>query len=202
MLLKGTLFGPSSWRPKTNAHPAVKLFLKALGLRTRAPSRESVLARFFNEKAGIAIPIRWRRRLGGDFSEAERRCIRLQQLEAGDQTARVLFLDTFNELLLQNFSQAHAKLSLPYRTAAGGHPHPDYGRWLTNPVLAAVLPKGVVEFRAIHQARVGADLSHAKSRGGKGKGKPTLPVSHKDADDLARKVRVAWAELIMEWSKL
>lgn len=190
------------WKPRSKTHRSVKLLMFGLGLRSRTPKKTTVLDSFFKDRMKIGISISWRKALGRDWRDAERRCLRLQKLFVGDPTARIMMLDTFNELLLQCFSQKHKQLTSHYSKAAGNKPHPDLGAWLDDPKLATALPKGIQWFKELHSNRVKADLAHAKMKGGKRKGKPTKPISYKKADNLIKRAKIAWAELILEWRKI
>ena len=150
----------------------------------------------------ISTQIPWRKALGADWRDAERRCLRLQQLQVGDPGARILMLDTFNEVLLQAFSMAHFSMASAYVAAAGKKPHPDLGNWLNHPSLASVLPYGIKWFKNVHNTRRGADLAHAKLMGGRKKGISTKPVTFEEADMLMKKAPAAWAELLQEWKKI
>jgi hypothetical protein len=193
---------PSSipaWNPGNDVHDSVKLLLKSIGLRQRGPKKRGVLDRFFKEKQRIGIPIVWRKALGNDRRDAEMRCLRLQQLEVGDPSAWVLILDTFNEVLVQNFSRRHSSLKTPFVTATPAHStQPDYGNWLNHPALAAALPNSIDWLKSVHSVRVKADLAHAKSK----KGKSTRPVSYRKKDGLQRSAQICWAEIIREWEKI
>jgi len=107
----------ASWNPSNDVHESVKLLLKSVGLRKRGPRRTGVLERFFKEKQRIGIKISWRKALGNDWRDVERRCLRLQQLEVGDPSSWVLILDTFNEVLVQNFSRRHPSLARAFAKA-------------------------------------------------------------------------------------
>ncbi|MCA9640579.1 MAG: hypothetical protein KC492_07775 [Myxococcales bacterium] len=191
--------GGASWRPSRSANRSVKLLLTGLGMRARAPCAQGVLDTFFRDRMRIGIPMPWRRALGSDWRDVERRCLRLQKLLVGDPSARVLMLDTFNEVLVQRFSQRHPALVAAYKAAAHTRPHPDYGAWLGQPHPAAVLPRSIVWFRRVHDARVKADLAHAKMKSGAMRGRPTRPISHKQADSILRGAQGGWAELLREW---
>ena len=185
-----------SWNPANDVHESVKLLLKSVGLRKRGPKRIGVLDRFFKEKQRIGVNISWRKALKSDWRDAERRCLRLQQLEVGDPTSWVLILDTFNEVLVQNFSARHASLATAFATATPvNSTHPDYGNWLYNGAFVRALPRAASWLQQVHSPRVAADLAHAKSK----KGKRTSPVKYSQRDQLARKAQAAWAELIREW---
>ena len=188
-----------SWNPPNDVHESVKLLLKSVGLRRRGPRRIGVLERFFKEKHRIGINLAWRKALGNDRRDAERRCLRLQQLEVGDPSSWVLILDTFNEVLVQNFSLRHTSLAAAFAKATPAKStHPDYGNWLTNGAFVKALPRAVVWLQQVHSTRVTADLAHAKSK----KGKRTSPVKFSQRDQLARKAQAAWAELIREWKAI
>ncbi|MEY2511796.1 MAG: hypothetical protein QOE26_2559 [Verrucomicrobiota bacterium] len=188
-----------SWTPASDVHESVKLLLKSVGLRRRGPKRIGVLERFFKEKQRIGMNISWRKALGKDWRDAEKRCLRLQQLEVGDPSAWVLILDTLNEVLVQNFSRRHPILSAAFAKATPAKStHPDYGNWVNNGAFVKVLPRAVGWLQQVHATRVAADLAHAKSK----KGKRTNPVKFSQRDQLARKAQAAWAELIREWKKV
>ncbi len=187
------------WSPSNKANRAVKLFLKSLGLRSNVPKKLGVLETFFTNKMRIGVKLPWKKALDGDWQDAERRCLRVQQFETGDPTSWVLMTDTFNEVLLRAFSADHPKTAGAYAKATpkGGH-HPDLGNWLSNPAIAAALPKGIAWFKAVHDARVKADLAHAKSK----KGVRTKPVSFGQREKFRKGAQAPWAELIVEWSKI
>jgi hypothetical protein len=192
-------WGRTSWNPANDTNDAVKVMLKSVGLRKRGPNRIGVLDRFFKEQQRIGLEIGWRKALGRDWRDSEKRCLRLQTLEVGDPSAWVLMLDTFNELLIQNFSRQHTALAGPFaRATPAKTAHPDYGNWLLHPALAGVLTKATSWFNDVHQTRVRADLAHAKSK----KGRRTRPVSYRKKEQLQRSAQSAWAELIREWKKI
>jgi hypothetical protein len=64
---------------------------------------------------GIATKLNWRKALKGDWRDAERRCLRVQDLAVGDPSSWLLMIDTFNELLIQRLSKQHPSLSTPSR---------------------------------------------------------------------------------------
>ncbi len=190
---------PVPWRPPKKANRSVALLLQALGLRKRAPKKAGVLNVFFQSRHNIEVVLPWRKALGKDWRETERRCLRFQRLLIGDPTARITLLDTFNELLLQNLSSRHPALRAAY-TKAIRQPAkiPDLGNWLRNPVLTTQLPKASKWFLEIHEARIRGELAHAKS---KASGKPTRPICFRQADKLLKGAQSAWAEMIIEWKK-
>jgi hypothetical protein len=117
-----------------------------------------------------------------------------------DPTARITFLDTFNELLIQNFSLRHPSLSGPYLAAVGAkNAVPDLGNWLRNPAIIGVVPRMAKWALDVHDARVTGELAHAK---GKKSGKLTGPISFDQAEKLIKQAQSAWAELIVEWKKI
>jgi hypothetical protein len=188
----------STWMKHKDVHPAVKILLKSVGLRKRGPTKIGILDIFFKEKHRININIAWRTALGTDWRDAENRCMRLQEFEIGDPSSWVLMLDTFNELLIQNFSRRHPGTATAFRKATGGKHHPDIGNWLNNPALATLLPKGRAWFKEVHDVRVKTDLAHAKSK----KGARTKPVSYARRDQLKRRAQMAGAELLKEWKSI
>jgi hypothetical protein len=187
------------WSPSDNVNESVKIFLKSVGLRKRGPIKVSILERFFKEQQRIGVRINWRKALGKDRRDAEMRCLRLQELAISDPTGWVLMLDTFNEVLIENFSRRHKQLATPFaRATPAGKSHPDYGNWLTHPALARTLPKSIRWLKDVHGSRVKADLAHAKSK----RGKSTKPVSYSKKNSLQRAAQAPWAELIRKWSEI
>jgi hypothetical protein len=147
----------------------------------------------------ITVKLRWRKALGADWRDAERRCLRVHQFDTGDPTSWVLMTDTFNEVLLQVFSINHPRTAAAYvRAIPPGKHHPDVGNWLNNPAIAAVLPKSIPWFKTVHVARVKADLAHAKSK----RGVRTRPVSFRQREKVRKGSQAAWAGLIVEWKKI
>jgi len=200
MLIELWPWTKGTWTPTAKANPSVKLLLKALGIRTKGPKKLGVLERFFTQAQQIGVKLPWKTALAKDWRDAERRCLRLQQLAVGDPTSWVLMLDTFNEVLVKSFSLAHPATVAAYKKAIPAKQHaPDWGNWLTNPAIAKVLPKGIDGLKEVHETRVKADLAHAK---GKKDGVATKPVSFSKRDNLRREAQVPWAELIVEWKKI
>jgi len=108
-------------------------------------------------------------------------------------------LNSFNDLLIQCFSERHASLVAHYLKARRPHcHHPDYGNWLGQPFLGQILPKAIVWLIDVNSRRSQTDLSHAKQK----HGQHTTPVSHDERDAFLRKAPIAWAELITEWRKI
>lgn len=188
-----------TWNPPTNVNNSVKLLLKSVGLRKKGPKKVGVLDRFFKERHKINIKISWRKALSKDWRDAELRCLRLQEFEIGDPTSWVLMLDTFNEVLVQNFSRKHPIVSAAFAKATKpGKANPDYGAWLNQNNLDAVVPTSKRWFLAVHNIRVKADLAHAKSS----KGESTRSVSYDQRDFLLKGAQAAWAQLVLEWGKI
>lgn len=185
------------WQSPGNANDSVKTLMLGLGLRSRRPGRICLLDKFFSSH-GVNINFNWNKALDCELADAERRCLRLQQLRVNDPTAMVLMLDTFNEVLLQKFSQAHPQLQSAYARARGRHNHPDIGNWLTNGAVQPILSKGIGWFRAVHDARVKSDLAHARSR----MGQRTKAISFTRAKQLLSGGKEAWTELIDVWKAL
>lgn len=157
-----------------------------------------MLDTYFKDQVKIGVPFPWRKAMGKDWRETERRCIRVQGLVSGDPTSYITIVDTFNELLLQRFSAKHQTTSTAFTKATSKNAQPDLGNWLNNPALATVLPVGVKWYLAVHSARVEGDLAHAKTK----KGIPTKALSFKKRDRLMSGAQRAWAELIREWKKI
>ena len=187
------------WKPPKEANRSVKLLLKGLGLRRRAPAKSGVLDVFFKERKSIGTAISWKRALGKDFSDAEQRCVRLQRFMSGDPTSWALMLDTFNEVLLYAFAKKHPLLRSRFKLLSRKNHHPDLGAWLREGSLAATLPKGISWWRDVHDTRVKADLAHAKA---KKTGQRTRPVQPAKRNFLWKHSQLPWAELIGEWRKL
>jgi hypothetical protein len=111
-----------------------------------------------------------------------------------------MMLDTFNEVLLQGFSMRHPLLTAAYKKAAKKNLHPDYGAWLSQPNLLAVVPQAAGRCRIVHAARVRADLAHAKQKSATAKGATTLPIDWEGARRLMGGSQKSWAEMIKVWS--
>jgi hypothetical protein len=188
-----------SWKPPAGVNDSVVRLLVGLGVRKRAPKRQGILDTFFQVHQGIGMKLTWSRALKSDFREAEKRCLRFQSLQFGDPTARLLALDTFNEILLQNFCTMHPTLRTAYAAAAGKKKHPDYGNLVHNGHVVTVLPKATAWFQKIHKARSKSDLAHTRD---KTTGVLTRPIDFKKASELMKGSTTAWAELISEWKKL
>ena len=185
------------WTPGRSAHGSIKLLVKGLGIRTRMPSRDSILDGFF-AKHRIRVAFSWRKALGKNLRDAEHRSLRLLQLAIGDPTARILMLDTFNEVLVQSFSNSHPSLQTAYIKAAGKNAQPDYGNWLNNGIFKSIMGCCAVDLLIIHDARVKADLAHARSK----KGKSTRAISFEDSKKLMDIASRAWVTLVVEWHKI
>jgi hypothetical protein len=178
---------------------SVKLLLKSVGLRRKGPKKIGILDRFIKERQKIGINISWRKALGKDWRDAEIRCIRLQEFQIGDPSSWVLMLDTFNEVLVQNFSRSHPTVSAAFaRATRSGKANPDYGAWLNQNDLNTVIPVSKMWFLEVHNTRVKADLAHAKSS----KGKSTRSVTYQQRETLLKGAATAWAQLIQEWKRI
>src|SRR5207248_2162970 len=185
----------ATWVPANNINHSMKLLLKGIGLRARAPKKRGVLDKFFEDRMGIGTKLNWRKALKSDWRDAERRCLRIQDLEVGDPGSWLLMIDTFNELLIQCLSKQHSSLSGPFKTATPAKAaNPDFGNWLRHPALMTVFAKGIGWFTNVHDERVKADLAHAKSK----KGRATKAVSFAKRDKLIKSAKIPWAELIAE----
>lgn len=185
----------ATWTPDKYVNRSSKLLMKGIGLRARAPKKRGVLDKFFEDRMGIGTKLNWRKALKGDWRDAERRCLRVQDLEVGDPGSWLLMIDTFNELLIQRLSKQHPALSTAFKTATPPKAaHPDFGNWLRHPALMTVLPKGIGWLTNVHDERVKADLAHAKSK----KGRVTKAVSFSKRDRLSKGSKIPWAELITQ----
>jgi len=203
LLLKNWPWTGSSLRLQSTAvHRSVNLLLVGLGLRKKGPHRATVLEVFFREQHKILIPISWKKALKKDWREVERRCIELQKLLVGNPSARLLMLDTFNEILIQSFSASHSALRAHYQAAARPNPNPDWGKWIWQPFLSTVLPAAVPWFKAVHSARIGDQLAHAKVKKGLHSGKPTKATTFREVEKLMQPAARSWAEMIREWKKI
>ena len=188
--------------PLKAVNRSVRLLLVGLGFHRRGPHRATVLEVFFREQQKIFMSISWKKVLKKDWRETERRCIELQKLLVGNPSARLLMLDTFNEILTQNFSVNHPLLHGQYILAVGSHAQPDWGNWLSQPFLSGVLTTAAPWFKTIHDARIGNQLAHAKVKKGSHSGKPTKPIGFAEMEKLMRPAAAAWADLIREWRKI
>ncbi len=183
------------WDIPPEAHPAVKLFMVGLGLRTKGAKRVSVLEGFF-AKLGLSAGISWGKALGNSLADVEHRCLRIQELQLSEPTSFILILDTFNEALIQCYSQKHPSLSAPYLTASGKKPNPDYGNWLHNGPFAAAMGGNIKWFRDVHDERKKCDLAHARN-----KGKRTKTITYKRAAFLYTGGKASWKVLFDDWKK-
>jgi hypothetical protein len=190
---------PQVQHPNLNHYNrSVKTMFFSVGLTPRKPIVSSVLDVFFKQKIGIYTAVNWAKALGSDRREAEARCLRVQKLSLGDPSTRITIVDTFNDLLLQNFCSVHPTLSPAYNKAAHKNHHPDLGAWLGQKDLDKVVPISAAWFRVVHTARVSADLAHAKTK----QGVPTKPITHKQANAIMAQQKQAYAELLREWKKI
>jgi hypothetical protein len=195
--------GSPAWLPARGRHPAIEVLLFGVGLKRTSPRKSSVLDVFFNEKMNIRVKMKWSQAFGKDLANAEQKCLRVQQLKNGDQTARILIVDTFNDLLLQNFCPAHPQLAAAYRLATPPRKHhPDLGAWLGQKHLGTVAPIAAIWFKKVHDLRPQLDLAHATGSSGQYAGKHTKPIKRKEAETLMKDARFAWENLLRVWSPL
>jgi hypothetical protein len=173
----------------------------ALGLRKRGTRRRTAVELYL-ERFGVIAPLKWKKALGNDLPDAERRVVRLQQLRLMDPTAFVLMLDTFNEKLVHAFSRRHSGLKGPFAAASGKNAFPDYGNWLNNASFLTVLPTVVPWLKVIHALRLEADLAHSKHKKGPKMGRPTKKISHKEVSSVLLDAPQAWEDLIHSWQPL
>jgi hypothetical protein len=195
--------GDPKWIPLKGRNPAIEILLYGVGLKRTAPRKSSVMQVFFREKMGIRIPMKWSVAFGKDLSIAEQKCLRMQQLRNGDQTARILMVDTFNDLLLQYFCPKHPALAGPYKLATPPKKHhPDLGAWLGQANLAQVVPIAAAWFKKVHDLRPRLDLAHAVGSSGLHAGKMTKPIKRKEAEALMKDAKAAWENLIQAWTAI
>lgn len=189
--------------PKATHH-AAQLLLAALGVIKKAPKREGILSKFFQAQ-NISTRVRWAKVFGPDLPSVEHRCVRLQTYMASpDPSSLILLLDTFNECFVQQVSSRDQKIAMDFKKCCKhGHKQPDYGQWLKlekaggGSRLATVLPKAQPWLLGVHAARLRADLAHAKDKAGR----PTRPITFKEAERLMRGRQIAWAEILGKLSK-
>ena len=186
------------WKPPKGLNSSVAELLVAVGLRTRGPTRKTAVELYL-ERAGVFISLKWKKALGADLADLERRAVRLQHLRLLDPSAFTLLLDTFNEGLVQAFSKRHAALKAPYKAAAGKNPNPDYGNWLWNAALASTIPHCVGWFQDVHKLRLQADLAHHKHKKGPKQGKPTKPVTYQQVNRIMLHSAKSWESLVQDW---
>ena len=190
-------FAEPAWKAPPCASSSVARLLFGVGKTSTGPRLATVLDVFFKEVLGIATKMKWKKALGSDLAALEQRCLRVQTLRNGDQTARILIIDTFNDFLCQKFCSVHPSLSGPYKSAAGKKHHPDFGAWISQPQQAKLLPNANAWFVSIHDARIKSDLAHASQSAG---GKHTKPITRQQAEKLWAGAKVAYSELLQEWS--
>jgi hypothetical protein len=182
-----------------NPHPAGALLLRHLGLPI-PPLRISLLPGFFRDLFGVAAALDWERLMGKRaHSEAQRRAVAIRGRRAGNPSILVTILDSFNDLLVQRFSRKHKGLRVAFKRAAGNYKIPDFGAWLRNPTLQSEVPKAWPILLDCHDLRIRADVAHATH---KKSGQFTHPITYKEKDKIIRKLRVAYRELMTEWSRL
>jgi hypothetical protein len=201
LLLGGAADAGRTWTPSHTPHSAVVDLLVAVGLRKRGARRRTAIDLYL-ERFGVVAPLNWKKALGRDLADAERRAVRLQHLRLTDPSAFVLMLDTFNETLVYAFSNQNPTLAPAFTAAAGSNLLPDYGNWLGNGIFQTELPSVVPWLQAIHSLRLDADLAHSKHKKGPKKGTPTRKISHKQVGAALGKARSAWDDLIHAWQPL
>jgi hypothetical protein len=178
-----------------------QMLAASVGLRKRVRAPDGVLATYFNDRMQISLKFPWQKGFGTDYKDAEKRCLRLQGLEGGDPTVWTMCLDTFNEVLVQAFSQRHPALAAKFVAVAKAKNKavPEYGYWLYKSPLPPLLPKGIKWLQQVHSLRVKADLAHAKDQK---TGKPTRQITFSQAEKLKKDRKIAWAELLGLFSKI
>lgn len=175
------------------------LLLKYLGWATSV-SKPSLLSGFFRDFFGLSTNLDWDRLLGKRaHSELQRRTIALRGRWAGSPSVFVTILDSFNDLQLQRISRKHPSLTAPFKKAAGKNKIPDYGAWLRNPSMMALLPKSYPILLDCHELRLRADVAHATQ---KKSGQFTRAVSYYEKDQLIKRMKNAYNEILTVWSAL
>jgi hypothetical protein len=181
------------------AATAGKLLLRHLGVRVQL-NRQSLLVGFFKDMFGLSFDLAWERLLGKKaHSESQRRSNVIRGFWYGNPSVFITALDSFNDLLLQRFSGKHPKLTAAFRMAAKPQKVPDFGNWLSNGSLTALLPTCSAVMDECHRLRVEADVAHAV---GKKTGRHTRPLSYSEAERMVKKLRPAYRELLKEWRTL
>lgn len=201
------------WQPSKNDDysASVRITLMELGLlrKKRISSFAEIIHWFFFSQGRVNIAVKWAKVLShSGLKSAAQRCLRI--LELTDPSAKIMILDTFNEILIQEISRKHSTLVGPYQLAAQNNrklagKHPDFGNWLNNGPFQGFFPKGSSIFREIHDARLETDLAHGRHKKGTGtnaKIRMTKPISFERVDFLFRKCRIAWAELLLAFQSL
>jgi len=173
------------------------LVLRHLGWAGRVV-RESLLTSFFRDVFGLPCGVDWPQILGKTaHSELQRRSVVLRGLWDGGPTVLITALDSFNDLLIQRLSLKDKLLKTPFKKAAGKNKIPDYGFWLAHNALRIRLPKAVPPLNDCHQLRVRADLAHATH---KKTGRFTRPISYREKDELIRRLKPAFSELLQAFA--
>jgi hypothetical protein len=180
--------------------PAGSLILRHLG-HPAPPARSSFLPGFFQDIFGVSMALPWERHLGRRaHSELQRRAIAIRGGWAGNPSVLVTILDSFNDLLIQRFSREHKALRGAFRKAAGAKARiPDFGNWLKNASLLVIMPKACPILFECHRLRVRAEIAHAID---KKTGRFTQPVSYQEKDQITKKLKAAYTELLTEWAKI
>lgn len=174
------------------------LLIEHLGFPTSR--RTSLLAGFFTEMFGLRTKLDWERQLGKRaHSECQRRALLIRGRWKGDPSVTITVLDNFNDLLLQRFSRKHRSLRKPFRLAAGKNAIPDYGAWLHNPAVAAILPNATPILTRCHELRLRAEIAHATM---KKTGRFTRAVTYAEKNEMAGKLRLCYSEWIRKWTKI
>jgi hypothetical protein len=201
-----TLFSQNklpAWQAPANANWCIAIMMKALKLQRLKIRPPSLIKRFLEEEFAVSTPFQWEDALGSAFANAEGRVLQLKSLIHGSRrTEFITLLDTFNDALIQSFSESHPLLKADFRKAARGKSHPDFGAWLRDPALGSVLPLAVPWLKDLHSARSSSTYAHARISRGPKKGRFTRPVPYWKAVELVRAGKTAYSELIFEWQKI
>ena len=179
--------------------PAGALVLRHLRLPVIA-GKQSLLSAFFQDLFAVGINLDWERFLGRRaHSEAQRRSIVIRGRWSGNPSLLITALDSFNDLLIQRFSTKHRKLNKAFRRAAGKNKIPNYANWLSSVALQTALPNTCPLLLACHRLRVLAHIAHATQQK---TGRFTRPISYKESQKMVKQLRMAYRELLNEWTRL
>jgi hypothetical protein len=184
--------------PPQEVSASGRLVLRAVGLR-RGRRAESLVGVFLRDRFGLGASLLWRRALGAAHDAAERRCNQLEGLWEGNPGVLVIALDSFNDFLVQAFSAADPRLCLPFARAAGNNAVPQFGNWLRNGALVRVLPRAAGRFLECHEARLEAELTHARQIR---TGRLTRQIKYSETNKIKRRLRQAYVDLVSEWQLL
>lgn len=174
------------------------LLIRQLGVHT--PPKGSLLRAFFRNLFRVAIEPNWEAVLGrAAHSEAQRRSVLIQAQWNANPSVLITVLDNFNDLLIQRFSRKHKLIKFAFKKAAGKYSVPDYGSWARHPSLNKILPKACPILIDCHNLRLRAEIAHSTL---KKTGKFTRPISYREKEVIAKRLQIAYSELVAEFHRL